>query len=59
MISTLIFVATVVVVYLTKSVVLISNDLISLFVFGIETIIVYVVLSLCFNRKTLVNIKNL
>lgn len=57
--SILVFVVTVVLVYLTKYVAPISNNLISLLVFGIETVIIYAALSLLFNRKTLANFKNL
>lgn len=57
--TTSIFAVTVTIVYLTKFFVPISNDLISLLVFGVETVIVYAVLSLLFNKKTLINIKNI
>lgn len=59
MISVVIFIVTVVLVYLTKYCISISDDLISILVFGIETVIIYVVLSLLFNRKTIANFKNL
>ena len=58
-VSTMIFLATVVVVYLTKHCIPISNDLVSILVFGSETVVVYAVFSLLFNRKTISSIINL
>lgn len=54
-----VFAATVLLVYLTKSVFIISNHVVSLFVFGIETVAVYVFLTMLFNKKTAMNLKNL
>ncbi len=58
-ISMSVFAATVVIVYMTKHFLPISNNLVSLFVYGAETVVIYTVLSVLFNRKTLVNFKNL
>lgn len=59
LISIFVFVVTVLLVYLTKYLMNISNNLISLLVFGTETVIIYTILSLLFNRKTLENFRNL
>lgn len=58
MVSTIIFIATVLVVYLTKYYIPISNDLVSIFVFGTETVVIYAVFYLLLNRKTISNFKN-
>lgn len=58
-ISIVIFLFTVVLVYATKHFFAISNNLISIIIFGIETVIIYVVFSGLFNKETFVNFKNL
>lgn len=57
--STIVFAITVGLVYLTKYFIPISNNLISLLVYGVETLILYLTISLLINRKTLLNIKNI
>ena len=54
-----VFAATVLLVLLTKNAFLIPNSIASLLVFGVETVVIYVVLTILFNRKTVRNLKNL
>lgn len=51
--SFLIFAVTVTIVYLTKYTISISQNIISILFFGVETVIIYTLLSLIFNRKVL------
>ena len=59
LISTLIFVATVGVVYLTKYFIPFSNNLVSIFVYGFETVVIFVSFSLLFNRNILLGVRDL
>ena len=54
-----IFIATVAIVYFTKYIIPISQNIVSVFVFGVETVIIYVLLSSLFNSKVLKNAKDL
>lgn len=54
-----IMVLTVVVVLLTKSTGLITNGLISIFVYGIETVVIYAGLTFILNKEVIVTLKNI
>lgn len=57
--SFLIFVITVVLVLTSKYLLPISNDLVSLLVFGVETVAIYGVLSVLLNKKTVLQLTKL
>lgn len=54
-----VFVATVVVVGLTKKLLVIENDILSVLIFGVETVVVFMILLWLFNRNTVASAKNL
>ncbi|MBR3611437.1 MAG: polysaccharide biosynthesis C-terminal domain-containing protein [Oscillospiraceae bacterium] len=55
----LIMLVTVVLVYLTKSILPIENDLLSILTYGVETVALYVLIHFVFNRQTISDIKSL
>lgn len=57
--SFLTFLLTVILVYLTKHCLSIANELVSLVLYGIETIGIYVLITFLFNKKTLLNLRYL
>lgn len=58
-ISVLIGLFSVLLVYMTKRLFVISNDLLSFSIFGAETVVIYLVFSMLLNKKTLLNLKKL
>ena len=54
-----VFALTVLLVYLTKTLFTLDSNLVSLLIFGVETVIIYVILTILFNKKTAANLKGL